>query len=48
MYGVPLLIQTYDSVIKVHGLGAYDLVTYALHQLYRYVHLAGTYQIATK
>ena len=25
MYKVPLSIQTYDSVIKVHGLGAYDL-----------------------
>ena len=63
MYRVPLSIQTYDSVIKVHGivlasspghfppphgLGAYDLAAYALHQSYRYVCLVGSYQIATK
>ena len=29
-------------------IGAYDLVAYALHQLYGYVRLVGSYQIATK
>ena len=64
MYRVSLSIQTYDSVIKVHGMvlasspghfpsptwpiGAYDIVAYAYHQLYRYVCLIGSYQIATE
>ena len=60
MYRVPMSIETYDSVIKVHGivlattfllphgLGVYDLAAYALHQLYRYVCLVGSYQIACK
>ena len=60
MYRVPLSIQTYDSVINVHGmvlasdfllphgLRVYDLAAYILHQSYWYVCLVGSYQIATK
>ena len=45
---MPLSIQTYNSVIKVYALGAYDLTAIALHQLYRYVRLVGSNQIAIK